>query len=247
MRSFAALQRGDYPARDDSVFVIHAPCHVWTAPVSQEVSNIFLARSRSGHVSGLFVRPIMCRWPRWYTCRGSYHPGALLRAMTARSVPGPVCLPISPSVAAVLLAKGLGGSADGWRAIGLVVREHGPQDAGGAGGLGDGHDLAGPAGQHAAQPGRALFGAGLHLAQPGGGAQHEQSSQRLIALLGDASGAGLAAGTAEPRRQAKPGGEVAAALEERGIRQGGQRGMGAERADTGGGLQHAGLLVGLGL
>ena len=52
-------------------------CHVWTAPVSQGLSNIFLARSRSGHVSGLFVRPLMCRWPRRYTCRVSYHPGAL--------------------------------------------------------------------------------------------------------------------------------------------------------------------------
>ena len=133
-----------------------ASCHVWTAPVSQGIDSIFWRRSRSGHVSGLFVRPIMCRWPRWYTCRVSNHPDALWRAMTTRSVPGPVCLPISPSVAAVLLAKGLGASADGWRAIGLVVREHGPQDAGGAGGLGDGDDLPGPARHHAAQPGRGL-------------------------------------------------------------------------------------------
>src|SRR5258708_18054841 len=98
--------------------------------------------------------------------------------MTARSVPGPVCLPISPSVAAVLLAKGLGGSADGWRAIGLVVAEHGPQDAGGAGGLGDGHDFRGPAGQHAAPPGRSLFGAGPQLAQPGRLAQYTPTSAR---------------------------------------------------------------------
>src|SRR5258708_32204568 len=103
--------------------------------------------------------------------------------MTPRSVPGPVCLPISPSVAAVLLAKGLGGSADSWRAIGLVVREHGPQDAGGAGGLGDGHDLAGPAGHHAAQPRPAPFRAGLHLAPPAGGAPRAQAARRVIGLL----------------------------------------------------------------
>ena len=99
------------------------------------------------------------------------------------------------------------------------------QDARGAGGLGDGHDLAGPAGEHAAQPRRGFLGVSLGVAHPGGGAEHEQSPQRLIALLGDASGARLAAGAVEPRCQPKPGGKVAAALEERGIRQGGQRGM----------------------
>src|SRR6267154_1060524 len=36
----------------------------------------------------------------------SHHPGVLFCTMTNRSVRGPVCLPISPSVAAVLLAKG---------------------------------------------------------------------------------------------------------------------------------------------
>src|SRR5882724_13670373 len=204
-----------------------------------------LATSFGEEVGAVMCPACLCgrsrgRWPRWYTCRGSYHPGALWRAMTARSVPGPVCLPISPSVAAVLLAKGLGESADGWRAIGLVVAEHGPQDAGGAGGLGDGDDLAGPAGDHATQPGRSLLGASLDLAQPGGGPEHEQPSQRRVALLGDGAGAGLAAGAVEPRREAEPSGEVAAALEEGGIGQGGERGVGAERADTGCGLQHAG-------
>ena len=44
------------PNARDSVSLIERRCHVWTAPVSQGVGNIFLARSRSGHVSGLFVR-----------------------------------------------------------------------------------------------------------------------------------------------------------------------------------------------
>src|ERR1700687_3904735 len=50
-----------------------------------------------------------------------------LRAMTARSGPGPVCLPISPSVAAVLLAKGLArqpmaGARSGWLWLSMAPR-----------------------------------------------------------------------------------------------------------------------------
>src|SRR5258708_7242164 len=134
----------------------------------------------------------MCRWPRWYTWPSS--PIILACLMhddsTEWSRSGmPTDFAISCCCAP---CEGVGASGDGRRAIGLVVAQHGPQDAGGAGSLGDGDDLFGPAGHHAAQPGRALLGVSLHLTQPGSGAEHKQPSQRLIALLGDAPGTGLA-------------------------------------------------------
>src|SRR5438445_4095991 len=109
-----------------------------------------MVESRSGHVSGLFVRRDICRWPRWYAWPSS--PIILTcwkhddKAECSRSGM-PTDFTISRCCAP---CEGVGASAVGWRAIGLVAGEHGPQNACRAGGLGDGDDLGGPAGHHAA-------------------------------------------------------------------------------------------------
>ena len=136
-------------------------------PFRKGFCNISLAR-RGAVMFGLFVRRMMCRWPRWIRGRVLQSSRRACRAMTAAEC-SRSGMPTDFAISRCLsLRRGWGVSrrlsrrlADGWRAIGLVVGEHGPQDAGGAGGRGNGDDLAGSPRHHAAQPRRGLLGVSL--------------------------------------------------------------------------------------
>src|SRR5437764_15168691 len=63
--------------------------HVWTAPCRQGFFGVSANGSGSGHVYGLEMRPVAAG-PDGERGSNSNHCGALLRAMTARSVSIPV-------------------------------------------------------------------------------------------------------------------------------------------------------------
>src|SRR5204862_8001124 len=63
--------------------------HVWTAPCRQGFFGVSANGSGSGHVYGLEIRPVAAG-PDGERGSNSNHCGALLRAMTARSVSIPV-------------------------------------------------------------------------------------------------------------------------------------------------------------
>src|SRR3954465_13052845 len=63
--------------------------HVWTAPWRQGFFGVSANGSGSGHVYGLEMRPVAAG-PDGERGSNSNHCGALLRAMTARSVSIPV-------------------------------------------------------------------------------------------------------------------------------------------------------------
>src|SRR5205814_9719453 len=63
--------------------------HVWTAPCRQGFFGVSANGSGSGHVYGLEMRPVAVG-PEGERGSNSNHCGALLRAMTARSVSIPV-------------------------------------------------------------------------------------------------------------------------------------------------------------
>src|SRR5947207_2545515 len=80
---------GDAPGTMLAAGAVIAAGHVWTAPSRQELFGVSASGSGSGHVYGLEMRPVTAG-PDGDRGSNSNHCGALLRAMTRRSVSIPV-------------------------------------------------------------------------------------------------------------------------------------------------------------
>src|SRR5437868_8221410 len=93
----ANLAHGRLPCLEESTSPVwhtdavggRPPHHVWTAPCRQGFFGVSANGSGSGHVYGLEMRPVAAG-PDGERGSNSNHCGALLRAMTARSVSIPV-------------------------------------------------------------------------------------------------------------------------------------------------------------
>src|SRR5205085_4325474 len=79
----------DFPIQLSNSQNARSARHVWTAPCRQGFFGVSANGSGSGHVYGLEMRPVAAG-PDGERGSNSNHCGALLRAMTARSVSIPV-------------------------------------------------------------------------------------------------------------------------------------------------------------
>src|ERR1019366_4278517 len=148
------------------------------------------------------------RWPARVSRIGFQSSRRARGAMTRRSVPTQV-LTILPSSLLLLTSRRALPVSRLVRLgpVVLALGEHGPDDAGGLGGLGDDGDLDRSAGEQAPDPGRAGARLGADVAQGAAGAQDQQPSQGPVAGFADVTGEpGLAAGVVVEAGQGPPGG-----------------------------------------
>src|SRR6266481_699375 len=123
------------------------------------------------------------------------------------------------------------GSGLRWTAVGLAAHHHRPDDAGHLVGQRDRRDLLRLLGQQPQKPRRSA--ARLGLLDDGGGAEHEQSAQVLIALAADLAEPRPPGGRVVTRRDADPRRKVPARAKDPGIRHLERKADTADRPDAG--------------